>query len=89
MIDETELQRLIDHYRSFRIGGRGICINCLRTKDSICWSVSVPRAGMRSLNCDSIEYCPTDNTLVCGVECGYVASFQFDLNMYSKITVIE
>ena len=83
------IMRCIENGYSFRIGARGICIDCLRVKRSMSWSVSIARAGMQSLNCDCIAYDPEDNTLVCSVECGYVCAFQFDMNMYDKVTVIE
>ena len=75
---------------SFRIGVRGICIDCLKDKESIMgWIIIVPRAGMKTINCDTIEYDFEFNTLICGVEAGYVPSIEFDMDKYDNVRVLD
>ena len=73
---------------SFRIGARGVCIDCI-FKGILEWEVKVPRAGMKTINCDTIAYDFEHNTLICGVEAGYVSSIEFDMSMYDIVKVIR
>ncbi len=84
------IDNCIENGYSFRIGARGICIDCLKDKESIMgWIVKIPRAGMKTINCDTIEYDFEFNTLICGVEAGYVSSIKFDLDKYDNVRVLD
>lgn len=56
MIDVDEINKLIEDKRSFRIGGRGICIDCRFHFPSRTWVVDVPRASLE-MHCESISVC--------------------------------
>ena len=44
MIDGDELQKAIDKGCDFRLGTRGICVNCYRRKLAPEWCIHIPRA---------------------------------------------
>ena len=79
--DMERLDSLIRNRKAFRIGGRGICIECYPMKYG--WNVYVPRSYYNA-NVDTIEI--IGHVLHLGVEAGYVAAGQFDLYEYTKLT---
>ena len=78
----------INAKRSFRVGARGICVDLFATKDKKGWLMRIPRAGVISLNCDTVHYDTKGNSLIAGVECGYVASIEISMFMYDTVRVI-
>ena len=44
MIDGDRLQKVIDKGYDFRLGTRGICVNCYRRKTVGDWCILIPRA---------------------------------------------
>ena len=84
MLNEDDIKRIEEYIkfrRAFRIGGRGICIECY-PKD-YGWSVFVPRCFYNA-DVDTIGL--NGHVLELGVEAGYVGAGQFDLYEYTKLT---
>jgi len=75
--------------KSFSIGARGIRIDCLIKPEWKGWMIKVERAGMLSLNCDSIYYDPTANALLCFTEEGCLGTIEFNMYMYDVVKVIS
>ena len=46
----------IKSMRSFRVGTRGICVGLFVSKDRDGWLMRIPRAGLLTLNCDTLHY---------------------------------
>lgn len=88
MIDIDEINKLIEDKRSFRIGGRGICIDCRFHFPSKTWVVDVPRAFLE-MHCESISVC--DDVEFTVLEChnhdDRDCTGIFDLSEYTKVTV--
>ena len=78
----------IKSMRSFRVGVRGICVDCFVKKDKNGWLLRIPRAGVTSLNCDTLHYDTKGNSLIGGVECGYVPSIRVSMFMFDTVRVI-
>ena len=84
MLNEDDIKRIeeyIEHNKAFRIGGRGICIECYPKKYG--WNVYVPRSYY-SAYVGEIEV--QGNILQLSVEDGYVPCGHFDLYEYTKLT---
>lgn len=75
--------------KSFRVGARGICVDFFIRNDGNAWLMRIPRAGVTSMNCDSLHYDVESNSIIAGVECGYVSSIVIDMLMYDTVRVIE
>lgn len=80
-IDIKRLEGFINGRRAFRIGGRGICIECYPKEYG--WNVYVPRSYYNA-NVDVIEV--QGDLLQLSVEAGYVPCGHFDLYEYTKLT---
>lgn len=74
--------------RSFRVGARGICVDFFVRKNGVGWLVRIPRAGVISLNCDTLHYDEKGNTIIVGVECGHVPTIEISMFMYDTVRVI-
>ena len=89
MIDIDIINQLISDRRTFRIEGRGICINCYPKYQSGTeyWYLEVPRASLEMV-CDTISICDDVNFTV--MEChnhdDKDCTGVFDLKEYTKIT---
>lgn len=84
MLNDDDIKRIEEYIRcrrAFRIGGRGICVECYPKEYG--WNVYVPRSYYNA-NVDTIE--ADGHVLRLGVEAGYVGAGQFDLYEYTKLT---
>ena len=84
MLNDDDIKRLegfINDRRAFRIGGRGICIECYPKNYG--WNVYVPRSYFNA-HADVIDV--DGHVLLLSVEAGYVAAGKFDLYEYTKLT---
>ena len=82
-----KIKDYIKRERSFRIGSRGICIDCV--PDNYGWNVNIPRAGIHMLNCDSLHYDSKSNTLIGGADSGYISIFELELHLYDVVRCLE
>jgi len=93
MIDEDEIRRCIDHGRSFRIGARGICIECrrisIREPANYRWRITIPRAFV-SIDADDISILSDEDfyDLCFSVDNGRTHWSLADLMQYDRLTVI-
>lgn len=84
MLNDEDVKRIeeyIEHRKAFRIGGRGICVECYPKNYG--WNVYVPRSYY-SAYVDVIEV--QGHVLQLSVEAGYVPCGHFDLYEYTKLT---
>ena len=94
MIDEDEIKRFINHGKSFRIGARGICIECrcisIREPADYRWRITIPRASV-SIDADDISILSDEDFyhLCFSVDAGRTHWSLADLMEYDKLTVIE
>ena len=94
MIEYDEIKKCINHGRSFRIGARGICIECrrigIREPANYLWRITIPRAFV-SIDADDISILSDEDFyhLCFSVDAGRTHWSLADLMEYDKITVIE
>ena len=89
MIDIDIINNLIERKAAFRIGGRGIGIDCRFHNPSKTWVVDVPRASLE-MHCETITIC--DDVEFTVLEChnhnDRDCTGIFDLKEYTKVTVL-
>ena len=78
----------IKSMRSFRVGTRGICVGLFVSKDRDGWLMRIPRAGLLTLNCDTLHYDEKDNSIIGAVEDGYVPTIKISMFMFDTVKVI-
>jgi len=89
MIDSDELNRYIESRKRFKIGTRGICINCIPHLHNAGWTVSIPRAFVYLDVCEINVLDDVDFYHLCvSFDDGHSFESVADLTQYDKLTVI-
>lgn len=86
MIDADELQKTIDKGWDFRLGTRGICVNCYHRELPLDWCIHIPRA-FTEIHADELKVLDDADFYSLEVYCGGEMIADIDLSAYDVLTL--